>query len=414
MERETLCHPTYENLNEEGYLIVDNVLEPEELKLVKEAILEDALDLVFSQQGFEVDWADPDSTRLFFDQKLRTEKLGSKAKRCVWRGGNTLYPLINKTTGMIHIHFNPVVMENIIFNPKLYEISKEVNGTPHLAYITGPERVSIKSKGSSIMPQHIDSNPFHPEVNYPFRIQSFVVLDINTDPKYKLQHSGTLAILPYFHHYWNFAGRLFHPTKGFSDCKFPEDKSRFFRLPKGRKSFDKYYLPELKKYASWYADFLEGRSEKPEGFGLGWEKVRSLFQKISEEGITVPSNSKGYLKKMVWKPLPLEPGSMVFWHQHLPHRSLANKSDTPRVVAYYNLFPVDKDWWGTEEQKWVARQFKRCEFYYGTDWGNYPTNIVNIEEHLRLVEQGRVEEVASLSTSSPFRRKISGQEDYFT
>ncbi len=413
MDSLTVHRPTYDNLNEEGYLIVDNVLDPTELKTVKEAILEDAFDLIFSQQGFEVDPTDPSSASLFFDQKLRAEKLGPEGKRCVWRGGNTLYPLITKTTGMIHIHFNPTVMENIIFNPKLYEISKNVNGTPYLSYITGPERVSIKAKGSTIMPQHIDANLFYPEVNYPFRIQSFVVLDINTDPAFKLQHSGTLCILPYFHRYWDFAGRLFHPTKGFFNCRFPEDKSRFFRLPTGKKSFDKYFLPELKKCAAWYADFLEGRKEKPKEFGLGWSSFRKFFQMCSEEGIVVPSNSKGYLKKMVWKPLPLKPGSMVFWHQHLPHRSLSNKSNTTRVVSYYNLFPVDREWWGSEEQKWVARQFERCEFYYGTDWNNYPTNIINIEEHKRLQKQGNLGEIAAISSSSSFRHKLSGQGDHF-
>lgn len=407
-------YPTYDNLNEGGYLIVDDVLDEETREMVREAIVSDAINLIFRKQGFEVDAADPESTLLLVDQTLREEKLGTRGKRCVWRGGNTLYPLINKTTGMVHIHFNSVVMEQVTFNEELYQLSARINGTPHLAFTSGPERVSIKAKGATSMDKHIDANPFDSGVNYPFRIQSLLVLDIDTVSAPK--DSGTLCILPYFHHYWDFAGKLFHPKTGFFDCKFPEDKSthsRFFRLPKGRKSFDKVYLPQLKRYAAAYADFLEGTLDWKQAFGIGTGAHRKFFEVCKKAGVVVPSNSRGYIEKMVWTPLPLKPGSIVFWHQHLPHFSLRNNSDTARVVAYYNLFPVDEDWWGTEEQLWVQRQFQRGEFYYGTDWGKYPTHIINKEEHEHLKLLGKIDDIAALSTTTAFRRKLSGQEDHF-
>lgn len=410
-----ISEATYDNLNEGGYLIVEGVLDKETSETVRDTIVSDTINLIFEKQGFEVDAKHPDSTRLLVDQSLREEKLGTRGKRCVWRNGNTLHPLISKTTGMVHIHFNPVVMEHVQFNEELYELSAKINGTPHLVFRSGPERVSIKAKGATNMAKHIDANLFYPEVNYPFRIQSLLVLDIDTIAKPK--DSGTLCLLPYFHHYWEFAGKLFHPKTGFFDCKFPDVKSsasRFFRLPKGKNSFDKKYLPELKRYAAAYADFLEGTLDWRETFGIGTGSHRKFFKKCADEGIAVPSNSKGYLEKMAWTPLPLKQGSVVFWHQHLPHFSLQNKSETARVVAYYNLFPVDRDWWGTEEQRWVQRQFQRSEFYYGTDWGNYPTAIVNKEENEHLKQTGKVEEIAALSDSTAFRRRLSGQESYFS
>lgn len=112
-------YPTYDNLNEGGYLIVDDVLDEETREMVREAIVSDAINLIFGKQGFEVDAKDPESTLLLVDQSLREERLGTRGKRCVWRDGNTLYPLINKTTGMVNIHFNPVVMEHVTFNEDL-------------------------------------------------------------------------------------------------------------------------------------------------------------------------------------------------------------------------------------------------------------------------------------------------------
>lgn len=45
-------YPTYDNLNEGGYLIVDDVLHEETREMVREAIVSDAINLIFGKQGF--------------------------------------------------------------------------------------------------------------------------------------------------------------------------------------------------------------------------------------------------------------------------------------------------------------------------------------------------------------------------
>lgn len=393
---------SYDNLDENGYLVVENTLPKEDCDFLAKSIQNEILDLIFTRQGFDIDTEDPDTPRLLVDQRLRVEKLGEKARGCVWRKGCTLNPIFTKSTGMVDCHFIPDVMKKIIFNKKLYKISAKINGTEKLAFTTGPERVSLKPKGATDMPQHIDSNLFHEEVNYPFRIQSLIVLQ--NDTEIKTRDSGTLCVIPYFHLYWNFASRIFHPVTGIKGYRFPPNNSRFFKLPTGKIGFDKYFLPFLRKCAKEYAEFLEGNKESD---------YLKYFKKYKKDGITVPPNSKGYLEKLDWTPIKLKPGDFVFWHQHLPHRSLRNKSDIPRIVAYHNLFPVTEEWYGSEEQKWVARQFRRGEFYYGVNNGRYPTHIVNIEEHEKLVEEGKIEKISKISKKTSLRRKLTGRENWY-
>jgi len=410
-----ITSPTYDNLGESGYRIVKGVLSEKKCQKLSDSIYREIIDLVFIRQGHPADPDDPDTPRLLVDQKFRVDELGEEAKRCPWRNGNTLTPIFTKSTGMIHSHFNPDILEGIIFNEELYKISAEINGTDKLAFITGPERVSLKPKGATDMPQHIDSNLFNNKVNYPFRIQSLITLQIDTE--INPRDSGTFCVIPYFQHYWEFASHFFHPATGHPSFRFPKNTSgsRFFKLPTGKEGFDKKYLPHIKRYASIYADYLEKGEAAFDYYKVGPRAIQNcikFFQTLIRKGIAVPSNSKGYIKKMKWTPIKLEPGDILYWHQHLPHRSLRNKSDIPRIVAYYNLFPVDENWFGSKEQKWVARQFRRGEFYYGTDYGNYPTKIVNIEEHKKLIEESKIEEIAEISKKTELRKKLSGQKNW--
>jgi ectoine hydroxylase-related dioxygenase (phytanoyl-CoA dioxygenase family) len=57
----------------------------------------------------------------------------------------------------------------------------------------------------------------------------------------------------------------------------------------------------------------------------------------------------------------MKAGDVIFWRQELPHFSTANKTDTPRVCCYYSLFPVDEDWYGSTEQKWLKKQVKELQ-----------------------------------------------------
>ena len=399
---------TYDNLNDAGYLVVKGVLSAKECEKLSKALIHATTDLVFTRQGFDVDPDDPTTLDLFMDQKLREKKLGETAKGAVWREGNTRQPLISKSCGMTHIHYNEELLERITYNERLYDAAAKVIGTPHLVHGDGPERFCIKPRGATDMPQHIDSNLFLDEVNYPYRIQSLVTIQI--DEEISPRDSGTLCLLTYFHHYWDFARELFHPKTGL--VRFPELKSRFFVLPtnkKDKKHFDLNYLPALKKHAKAYGFYLEGlRSADKDDFH------EDFYEKLQKKGITVPPTDKKYLEKMDWTPVKLAPGDMVFWHQYLPHRSLRQRSKTPRICAYYNVYPVDEDWFGSPHQEWVQKQFQTCQFFYGVDAGRYPEKAVNIEEYEMLAEkEGEIARLAELSTLTEFRRRITGQESYF-
>lgn len=390
--------PTYDNINPEGFVIVPDALDLEKCSKLKDSLIKNTIDLIFTQNGFQVDPRDPEVTKLFVDMKLREQKLGVEGKKIVWRNGNSRQPLISKSCGMTHIHFNQEMMEEVAFNPKIYNITKIVVGTPYLVHCDGPERFCIKPKGSTDMPQHIDSNLFDDSVNYKFRIQSLITLEIDTD--INPRDSGTLCLLVYFHHYWNFARELFHPKTGLEECRFPNLKSRFFTLPK---DFDKKYLPLLKKHIKGYEKYLSG--EKPEN---------DFYISLKEKGIEIPDSKLRYADKMNWKPIPLKPGEMVFWSQYLPHFSVRNKSDTPRICVYSSYYPVNKDWFGSKHQKWVSKQFTEGKFFCGKDSGVFPETIINIEEYKYLASQpGRIQEIAKSSQKNDFRLKITGQKDYF-
>ena len=380
---------TYDNLNEEGYLIVKGVLDQNEIDKLKKDLIQNSIDLVFTQNGFDVDANDPESLQLFVDKKLREEKLGQEASRIVWRNGNTRDPILSKNNGMISIHYNKTLLEIITLNPKLYNHASKILGTDKLVHSEGPERFSIKVKGSVDMPQHIDSNLFVEKSNYPFRIQSLVTLSVGKDVNPR--DSGTISIVTHFHLYWKFAGELFHPKTGL--FPFSDVKTRFLALPTGSKDFDKYYLPLLKEHAKKYYDGEEN----------------SFYDSLRKRNITVPKPEDEHLK---WKPIEMEPGDMLFWHQHLPHRSLRNKSKTPRIVAYYSIFPVEDNWYGTKHQLWTSNQFEKCESYQRVYYDVYPSNPTNKEEIEMLKSTKNIKNTSNISIETDFRMKISGQKSW--
>jgi len=415
---------TYENLDETGYKVIKKVLPDCQLSILRDSIVKNVIDLVFTRQGFKVSYKDPTVLRMLTDMNLRKKKLGEKGKDIVWRNGNSRQPLVSKNCGMAGFHFDETVLDLVTLNQDIYDEVSKVTGTKYLVHSNGPERVCLKAPGSVDMPKHIDSNLFDDSLNYDLRIQSLITVEIESDSLQKIRDTGTLCLLTYFHHYWDFARELFHPLRGLFPMKKETMKSRFFILPSSKKDdddFNKDYLPRLKKYAKIYADILEDKNLFPllkegklkdERFPL-YNNEQLFFFKIIEKGIKIPSNKTKYIEKMDWECIYLQPGDMVLWHQYLPHFSVRNRTNTPRIAVYYSLLPVKKGWFGTNHQKWVARQFQRCEFYYGINHGNYPTNPVNIEELAMIKEKCNLKKIADMCSSSEFTRKITGQESWW-
>lgn len=406
----------YSKLNEAGFKIVENVLTQDEIDRLKKSLVENSLDICFRNQGISVD--SDVNLEVLTNEKLRRDMFGNS--KTIWRKGNTRQPLISKTCGMTHIHYNKEMLELITFNENLYNIAKDVMGRSELVHAYGPERFAIKAQGSEDMGKHIDANPFYNKVNVPHRIQSLVTLQMDTSPQ-NYNKCGTLCILSHFHHFWDFFGFYFHPLFGYD--KYPDKTSRFFTIEKetqkNPKSFDTYFLPELKKSVVEYHFFLNGDdSYYPQ------EKA-SFFNEMKKANIKIPENTLSIVEKIKWTYLKLTPGSMVFWHQHLPHFSSKNTTVIPRICCYYNLFSVKSSWYTPlrnehiydvkeiTHREWVVRQFQKCEFYYGVDYNYFPVKPQNVEELDDIKRKGTFKEIQDIIFKNDFRKKLVGYTSYF-
>jgi len=383
-------------LNDEGYLVVSGILTDEQVAKTRDSIREDIFNYTFIRRGCQVDPHDDNNLSLLVDMKERERRFGEAAKDTVWTQGNTRKPRVSKSTGQTNVNFNVDKLRNIDFNHKIYRLSSTLYGTHHLAYRTGAERVGMKVKGTTDMPRHMDKNPWNEEeVNYPIRIQSLVCLSI--DPYMDPRDSGSICLLANFHHYGDMAAALFHPVTGLVPMK--NNKSRFFTLPT---DWDKKYEPALHQHIEGYTRYLHhgGNPADP--------TIAQAYASWKTNGIVVPEQ----VKRVYWKSIPMRPGDIIFWTQDLPHRNNRNKSTIPRTVAYSNLFPIDENWYGTEEHKWVIHQFRTCQFHYGVDNGNYPYKIDNVDEHDYLEETGQIETRAAISRETEIARLLTGQQQY--
>ena len=417
--------PSYDKLNAKGFLIVENVLTKKEIDKVKRSIIKNTIDICFRDKGIEITSSEEENIDLsiFTDAELRKKLYGEVGEKCIWRNGNTREPLISKSCGMTNIHYNEKILKYITFNENIYDLACKVQGKKELVHAVGPERFCIKAKGSTDMPKHIDSNPFYYDVNYVGRIQSLVTLQVDNNPK-TIRNSGTLCLLTYFHHFWDFVRVFFHPRIGHPTYRWKKDAtSRFFLLPSSKKDmndFDTFYFPVFKKYAVHYHSFLGGVFPEE-------KDILSFFQFMKEQNVKVPQETEKYIADMKWECLSLPPESMVFWHQYLPHYNVKNRLDTARICVYYNTFPVTKEWYTPlregfdldeppfelTHREWVVRQFRRCEFYYGVDANLFPTKVVNKEEVEHLKKSGTLRRLSKFSRSGLLRQYMSGELSYY-
>ena len=394
--------------DQQGYVIVSGLLSTSDREALKTEMTKTMLDTVFTRRGVTLDTNNPENLKLLTDPKMRKIVLANPSG--IWRNNNTRDPIVGKTTGMINIHFNQTILEKIALNPKFYQVISALYGTINsetgqlqprynLVHSEGPERFSIKSKGSTKMPQHIDANLFHPEMNYPERIQSFYC--VNTDSQIKPSDSGTIAILGNFCFYFALFGHLCHPRDGV--LKFPRNKSRFFCLPK---KFDSEWLPKLNQIAKLYTEFSR------RGITINDQRIRSRFEQLKNAGCVVPNQ----FKKMVWEVIRLQGGDFFCWSQCIPHYSCRNKSETPRMVCYYSLYPVDNTWYDSYHHQWAKEMFLNRIFYYSTNAGEYPRNTKNPEENQYLVSLGpnNLTQYQNWIRSDPLRAKITGLESWFS
>nr|QBK90781.1 MAG: putative oxidoreductase [Pithovirus LCPAC201] len=392
----------------QGWVIVQNLLDTADREALKTEMIKTMLETVFTRRGVVLDTNNPENLKLLTNPQLRRNTLSNP--KMIWRNNNTRDPIVSKTCGMINIHFNQMILEKITFNPKLYQVLSSLYGKINtetgqlqprlnLVHSEGPERFSIKPKGSTKMPQHIDANLFHPKVNYPERIQSFYC--VNTDSQITPSDSGTIAILDNFCFYFDLLGGLCHPRDGI--LPFPQSKSRFFCLPK---KFDSEWLPKLNQMVRLYTEFLH------RGIATDDRRIQTRFEQLKKAGRYVPSQ----FKEMKWKAIRLQPGDFFCWSQCIPHYSCRNKSETPRMVCYYSIYPVKNTWYNSYHHQWTKQMFLNRIFYYSTNAGEYLQNTKNPEEYQQLQSLGaeHLTQYQNWLRSDSFRAKLSGLESWFS
>lgn len=353
-----------------GWVIIPNLLSEGERSELEVEMVRSILDIIFTNQGEKIDTKDPENLLLLSNPKIREQKLENP--KIIWRGGNSRQPLIGKTTGMINIHYNPLVLDKIAFNRKFYRLLSVLYNTKKLVHTEGPERISIKATGATSMGKHIDKNPFYPDVNYEERIQALYCVKV--DEKIKPENSGTLVLLENFCFYFRLFGELYHPQTGLEGQRFQDIKTRFFVLPG---NFDKVWLPRINIAAKLYTDFCKGKEIETD------KETREKFEKLKSEGYKVPNR----FKSIAWKAIPMKPGDFICWSQNTPHYSAKNTSKVPRMVCYYSVFPVSPSWYGSRDHRFTKEMFENRIFYYKTNANDLNTRIKNPEEYKYLKEK---------------------------
>lgn len=382
-----------EQLKEAGYTVISQVYSKEECNRLATSITGEVIDIVFRDRNIKFKDLQDLSTdnfknlELLTDIRLREEKM--EHPEDIWRDCNSRNPIISKNCGIIDIHYNLDVLKLITTDKRLYELMAELYQSKELVHLDGPERVSVKSKGSVDMPQHIDSNLFYSEVNYPSRIQCLVCVSIDPQVQSNPEDSGTLSVLQNFHHYWDLAAELFHPKTGL--FPFPDSKSRYFLLPK---NFDKQYLPKLREHIRGYTDYLF-RKVIPED-----NKVLSFYQGISSK-VKVPEK----IKEIKWTAVICSPGDVICWDQKLPHRNVRNKFDIPRIVCYYSVFPVSKDR-DVESVERCGRMFSKNIFLEGN-------TLKNVEECKYIEKRDLKEKIQRIISKTKISRRLCGYSSWF-
>lgn len=363
----------------------------------------------------------------FSVRKVITEERANSIARNLEEYASKIKSHSNNSTGMIGAHYCLDALR-FGFDRDVYRIATDVIGTDKLVFRDGPERFSIKNPGATQMVTHIDANMFNNEINDP-RVQSLCCLQSKNEDGIP---NGSLELLVNFHHYWNFASALFDPDNGL--IQMPVANTRFHILPK---DWDRFWLKNLIHHIVQYTQYLDylnsydfSDDEGPEAeweFSMGYDSesdpessdlksnanIIQFYDKLVSDGITVPDT----IQEIKWKIIDLEPGSMVFWDIRLPHRSTANKTDTPRIVIYGAYFPIHgPEWYSTPEAARLKTMVTKCHSYrnsFQPREERSDTKIDNWEEHNYIRNNpGLLQEIQSIITETQLSRRLVGLESY--
>jgi hypothetical protein len=98
---------------EEGYLVIDNVVDVATCKIVAASITKDAFAMAFRGNDVDKLMKRPTANRLFTSQDER--KKAGLDEKCIYLNGNTRQPVCGKNNGMLNDYHNPEVPRSILF-----------------------------------------------------------------------------------------------------------------------------------------------------------------------------------------------------------------------------------------------------------------------------------------------------------
>jgi hypothetical protein len=280
--------------------------------------------------------SDDDILSLLTDSDLREKHLVNP--KSIWYNRNTRTPKVAKSTGLVNIFHNPLVREQILFNPNIYREICDLYGE-RAVYLYGPDRVGVKPSGATDMPRHIDCDLLSTKFvlaageeplsasTHPFqlrRIQAVACLACDENAR----ANGGTKVLAGYHHYFALGSLFFADKLKVS----PPGAGRAFAPIQVQKLFSDH-LEEFRDYvASYYKeDKLRSYTRSP---------IRELRSLSREERVFIHSSLPESFVPFGWEKPKVSPGDVFCFDQRLPHRNTKNSSGVTRVVAYVSLYPT--------------------------------------------------------------------------
>lgn len=390
----------------EGFIVYTNFLSSKQVEKIRKSFNEQILWQIYTRAGVDVDFSNASDkvkekySRAMFDIKLRRKLIPDEEimKDTVGNVNNFRKPHINQQDGMVSIHHNTEVIKYISTNRKIFKLlRKHYRGYKFLAFSNGPEKGSEKDPGSIRMKLHADAghNYNYPKLspyNYKTRIQCLIT--ISRDPDAPKEKSGTLEVIANYCTYFNLFSLA---TRDDGPIPIGVPERRFFVFPN---NFETEFLPMLNQLAKEYTQYQNTGKIKTSK----WEK---FFKSCKSKGIIVPKKfTECYLHCV-----DAREGDLVLWSQYTPHRSRENETETTRMVIYYSLLPVKKNWWKSEEAEWVKDQYTSLKSYYSVNHGKYPRDPRNPEE-LKFIKKYKLrEEIKELYRKKRWFRIASAVEN---
>src|SRR5260221_9163227 len=335
-----------------GYCTIP-VLSQEESALLTTNALQDTFSMLFMDEPEPI-LPISDNLKVLVDINYRKEILTNP--NCIWRNGNSRQPIISKNNGMVNMYLSDWALA-LRLDPRIINPIRHLYGQNNIGYTHGLDRFSIKVKGATDMPKHIDRHPTIDMDEGLTRVQALVCSSIDTS--FNLRNSGTIEVIPRYHRYWPLIGRIFQ-------ILYPEPGQISDRLPWPWDDKDTL-LPYINTYLSEYTLCYSG--ERPDEID---PITQSLLDQLEDTLIEVPDT----FRPLSWEPIPCFPGSLICFDSRLPHRNLRNKSSIPRVAHYISLYPIADDYYGSDQHNTVLRYLTTGKI--GSL--NQGTNRANIEE----------------------------------